>query len=54
MTRITKEKYETLKEAHRKGANLAPVDFQEMGDYERNLAIQNVPAPDLVGDWEGG
>ena len=32
---ITKERYGMLKEAHRKGANLAPIDFKQIKEYEK-------------------
>ena len=36
-TMITKERYEMLKEANRKGANLAPVDYEAIREYEKSL-----------------
>ena len=34
--RITRERYEMLKEANRRGANLAPVDYAAIMDYEKH------------------
>ena len=33
---ITKKRYLMLTEAHRKGANLAPIDFKQTKEYEKS------------------
>ena len=37
---ITKERYEILKDALGKGANLAPIDFKNIDEYEAGRKIQ--------------
>lgn len=39
---ITKERYEMLIDAHKKGANLAPVDFRSIERYEKLNNLKNL------------
>ena len=45
---ITKERYEMLVEADKTGANLAPIDFEKMEEYEKAHNL-----PDAIGGRVG-